>query len=74
MPKIVGTAEDASALENDDWEVPTPRSRSMVTPSTPTPVSPKLTNSMGSAKKFVFPGAASFYVKAPEKAKAKGPL
>lgn len=57
---------------NDDWEVPAPALPTI--PATPVRASPAIVNSSSSAKKFVIPGAASFYVKPAEKAQGNGPL
>jgi hypothetical protein len=67
VPRVVGAADDA-APDDGEWDVPVP------VPATPTPVSPGLKHSSGSAKKFVMPAAVSFYGKPAEKAKSKGPL
>jgi hypothetical protein len=57
---------------NDDWEVPAPAV--LAIPATPVRDSPAIVNSSSSAKKFVIPGATSFYTKPVEKAQGKGPL
>lgn len=71
LPKIVGIAEEEEVI-NDDWEVPAPAIPAI--PATPVRASPAILNSTSSTKKFVIPGAASFYVKPAEKAQGKGPL
>jgi hypothetical protein len=81
LPRIQGVAEDADAPPDDDaWDVPVPRVsvctpvKSPASASVLTPASPVITSSAGSAKKFVMPGAVSFYAKVAEKAKPNGPL
>jgi hypothetical protein len=67
IPRVVGAAEDAAPDADDAaWEVPTPH--------TPSRAAPGLTNSTGSARKFIMPVAASFYASAAPKAQGKGPL
>lgn len=72
MPKITGSAVDPDAIaeENGEWEVVS----ASVTPvrhvTSIVPTSPA--NAPSTAKKFVTP--VSFYGKAPEKPKPKGPL
>lgn len=74
MPTITGTTREADGEEDqsDGWEVVSvsaPLARPAVIPMV-TPPSPA--NAPSSAKKFVTP--ISFYAKAPEKPKPKGPL